>query len=140
LDIIQKHKTRIRIWNSKDEEVGRRIEIANRIGVLEQSTDLASRFTVKGALHGATFYSEDNGYEAVPHKSGEHGISENFFPSQMSAFLRDDASSDGLQLSVALDRSHAVASLVNGTMEVVQHRRGGGWAPSAYSVLDSYEY
>ena len=130
--VTYEHKTRIRIWQSEDPEVGRRIEFGNRIGVLLPNTDLVSRFeSTHLAGHGATFYSEDNGYEAISHTPGVAGganaagqtIADQYFPSQMSAYLANNVT--GAQLSVALDRSHAVGSLVDGTLDVVQHRRGG---------------
>ena len=75
--------------------------------------DVVSRFTLRD-LAGATFYSEDNGYETVAHTSGCEGcdtdptgtIPFRHFPSQMSTFLSDGEH----QLSIALEHSHGVAS------------------------------
>lgn len=124
--VTGEHKTRVRLWVSDDPAVGGRIEIMNRIGVLEQKTNVLSRFTAPG-LSRAAFYSEDNGYETIKHASGctnctadPTGIPYRYFPSQMSTFLSDGRD----QLSVALAHSHAVGSLANGTLDVVQHRRG----------------
>ena len=122
------HKTRVRLWVSDDPAVGGRLEFGHRIGVLEQRTEIMSRFVVGGdKLAAASFYSEDNGYETVEHASGCPGcdtdptsIPYRHFPSQMSTFLSDGAH----QLSIALEHSHAVASLINGSIDVVQHRRG----------------
>ena len=58
LQISAEHKTRVRIWRSKDPAVGGRIELAHRIGVLEPQTEVASRFAVS-ELHAAEFFSED---------------------------------------------------------------------------------
>lgn len=120
------HKTRVRLWISDDPAVGGRLEFGHKIGVLEQQTEILSRFTVK-QLSTATFYSEDNGLQTVAHRSGcpnctaDPGeIAYRHYPSQMSAFLSDGTS----ELAIALEHSHAVASLINGTIDVVQHRRG----------------
>jgi hypothetical protein len=127
LQISAEHKTRIRLWQSADPAVGARLEFAHRIGVLEPQTDVATRWVLsdKGGTGQDSFvlYSEDNGLEVIAHKAGTgaDSIASNLFPSQMSAFI----ASESTQLSVALDRSHAVGSLQNGTLEVVQHRRGG---------------
>ena len=66
------HRTRIRLWVTEDATLGRRIEFGHRFGVLKPYTEVASRFALGGAensLH-ATFYSEDNGYERIPHTPG----------------------------------------------------------------------
>lgn len=138
LQLTSDHKTRIRIWVSADESVGRRIEVANRIGVLPKLTDVAARFHSPDAASPGTLYSEDNGYEAVPHAPGltnpdqpRGGIAANHYPSQQSVWLRGDTA----QLSVALDRSHAVASLRAGELDVVQHRRGGPFDGSGITVV-----
>ena len=132
LQVSAQHKTRIRIWVSDDPEVGRRIELAHRIGVLEPMQDLISRFTVPAlqGIEGVTFVSEDNGYEKVEHEPGTGGnIATHHYPSQASAFIRGpqppQSQTDGaepLQLSVALDRSHAVGSMSAGTLDIMQHR------------------
>ncbi len=318
LQVTDEHRTRIRIWVTKDPDVGRRLEIGNRIAVLAEMTDIAARISAPAvhpnSLHpdydtragvnacaqrctlpidplrldsakqcearcnsvstfskhteggaksesesesgaskcrvyvyfsantaderwrnvcmllstaaaadfgrtspaswtpetGVTsglrlpsglFFSEDNGYETIPHIPGftnhdqpSGGIAENHYPSQVSAFLRTGnktvrarnsnhnsatttissgsssgsgssrgrgrnnghgragssssssssssspdspgaAAVDGLQLSVALDRSHAVASLADGQLDVVLHRRGGPFAGTGGTVV-----
>jgi hypothetical protein len=47
LQVSAEHKTRIRLWVSDDPAVGGRIELGHHIGVLEQMTEVASRFTVR---------------------------------------------------------------------------------------------
>ena len=49
----------------------------------------------------------------------------------MSAFVGNST----VQMSLALDRSHAVGSLYNGTLEVVQHRRGGPFLAGKGTVV-----
>jgi len=132
LQISLEHKTRIRLWVSDDPAVGGRLELGHRIGVLEKMTEVASRFTVD-ELQGADFYSEDNGYEVIKHSSGSNhtNIPLNHFPSQMSTFISDGKS----QLSVALEHGHGVASLYGGTLDVMQHRRGGPFGGSGSTVV-----
>ncbi len=145
LQISAQHKTRIRLWVSEDPAVGRRLELAHRIGVLEPLQDLVSRFTVPAlqGIQGVTFVSEDNGYEKVEHEPGTGGnIAEHHYPSQASAFIRgpvtggaESAEDEPLQLSVALDRSHAVGSMIGGTLDVIQHRRGLPYLGSGGTVV-----
>ena len=132
LQISAEHKTRVRIWRSKDPAVGGRIELAHRIGVLEPQTEVASRFAVS-ELHAAEFFSEDNGYEVIRHSSGseDKDINLNHYPSQMSTFISDGEH----QLPVALEHGHGVASLYNGTLDVMQHRRGGPFEGSGSTVV-----
>ena len=134
LQISEEHKTRIRLWQSKDPAVGGRIEFAHRIGVLERQTEIASRFTL-GELgpEVPTLYAEENGYEVTGHRAGTgaENIAQNLYPSQMSAFIANSTT----QLSLALERSHAVGSLLNGTLEVVQHRRGGPFNGNGMTVV-----
>ena len=59
------------------------------------------------------------------------GIATHHYPSQMSAWIADSST----QLSVALERSHAVASLSDGTLDVVQHRRGGPFNGNGGTVV-----
>ena len=117
--------------------------------MLEQHTEIISRFGIGthssvGNVENMTFYSEDNGYETIPHlRDGDvnvHGsIATHYFPSQQSCFMANSST----MLSVALDRSHAVGSLIEGTLDVVQHRRGGPWDGNTGSngpgVLDDVE-
>jgi hypothetical protein len=123
--ISAEHKTRVRLFVSDDPAVGGRLEFGHRIGVLEPMSEIASRFTARD-LATAAWYSEDNGYETIEHATGCPGcdsdpssIPYRHFPSQMSVFLSDGQE----QLSIALEHSHGVASLMNGTLDVVQHRR-----------------
>eukprot|EP01065_Artemidia_motanka_P014126 TRINITY_DN18099_c0_g1_i1.p1 TRINITY_DN18099_c0_g1~~TRINITY_DN18099_c0_g1_i1.p1 ORF type:complete len:1069 (+),score=319.29 TRINITY_DN18099_c0_g1_i1:58-3264(+) len=134
LQVTKEHKTRIRLWVTADPVVGRRIEVASKVGILPPMTDLAARFTSPDlAGDGATFWSEDNGYETIPHQPGltnpdrknGGGIADNYYPSQQSCFMTGPNGTSQVQLSLALDRSHAVGSVVPGSMDVLIHRRGG---------------
>jgi hypothetical protein len=86
---------------------------------------------------------QDNAYERVPHIPGlppdERNLSAVVYPSQASAYLRDDAA--GLQLSLGLGRSHGVASFSNGSIDVFQHRRSIAKYPGKTGsiVLDDTE-
>jgi hypothetical protein len=76
-----------------------RLEVGNRIGVLERRSEVASRFyapalnSSSGAGASAMLYSEENGYEAIP-QPGSRGwekaadIPLKFYPSQASAYLK----------------------------------------------------
>jgi hypothetical protein len=95
LQISSEHKTRIRLWQSDDPAVGGRLEFAHRIGVLEPRTEVATRWVLgDGAAADAAddsyvLFSEDNGYEKIPHRAGTGAdrIPQNVFPSQMSAYM-----------------------------------------------------
>eukprot|EP00658_Telonema_sp_P-2_P058738 TRINITY_DN4728_c0_g2_i1.p1 TRINITY_DN4728_c0_g2~~TRINITY_DN4728_c0_g2_i1.p1 ORF type:complete len:827 (+),score=171.69 TRINITY_DN4728_c0_g2_i1:274-2754(+) len=135
LQISAEHKTRIRLWVSDDPEVGGRLELAHRIGVLEERTEIVSRFSLETLASQSSLFSEDNGYETIEHQPGWDGdkasIPLRHWPSQMSAFLENSDS----QFSVALDRSHGVASLVDGSLDVIQHRRGAPFDGSGGTVV-----
>ena len=103
-------------------------EIVSRFGIGTPSSSSSSTPSGAGDVENMTFYSEDNGYETIPHpRDGDENvygsIATHYFPSQQSCFLANSST----MLSVALDRSHAVGSLIEGTLDVVQHRRGGPW-------------
>ena len=93
----------------------------------------------------ATFVSEDNGYEKVAHVPGNPGgnPATNMYPSQASTFIASATTSAvhgddavDLQLSVALDRSKGVMSLSQGSLDVMQHRRGLPFiAPKSTTVV-----
>ena len=133
LQISAQLKTRVRIWISNDPQLGRRIELGHKIGVLPPLTEVVSRFTAPALKTDAVFFSEDNGYEKIPHAAGTDGgnIATHLYPSQASVAL----STSELQLSVALDRSHAVGSLVAGSIDVVQHRRGTPYTGTGGTVV-----
>jgi len=127
MKLSDEHRVWYRLWQSDDEDVGGRLEIGYRVGVINQNSNLASRLTTS-INNGGVAYTESNGYEVLRRRPDTSFSSEalsipaNFFPSQMSFFIRDE-SNDGNQLSVAVDRSRAVASLGNGQAEMLLHRR-----------------
>ena len=124
MKLNNQHKVWYRVWHSQDADVAGRVEVGYRVGVLDQGTALSSRFTT-AVDNARVLYSESNGYEvqrraadlSFPNKNCS--IPANFFPSQMSFFIKDHAT----QLSVAVDRSRAVASLRAGEAELLLHRR-----------------
>jgi hypothetical protein len=166
LQISPEHKTRIRVWNSADPAVGGRIEFGHRIGVLEPFTEVSSRFTLvkegrwtlhsedngcvtyglsrtvvysrlSSLTHERVFGVAYRSYEKIQHQPPPAGYDNSttpnlMYPSQMSVF----GTSDTVQLSLALDRSHAVGSLIDGTIDVMQHRRGGPFIGGQPIVLD----
>ena len=143
LQITAEHSERIRLWQTDDPELGRRIELGVSVGPLEPMTELFSRFTLLEAVDlakqsrvahtvGAAdaadatvpqLYTEDNGYEAIARgmaPADERApLGPHIFPSQQSAFLR----AGGHQLSIALDRSQGVAHVAAGKIDLFQHRR-----------------
>ena len=125
LQLTDQHRERVRLWQTDDATLGRLIQFGHRVGVLRPLTELGARFTLQQSATSslATLHSEDNGYELVPHAPGTLAlnVSRRVFPSQASAHLHDARS--GVQLSVALDRSHGVAALTNGSLDVLLHRR-----------------
>jgi hypothetical protein len=148
MQLTSQLKTRVRVWKSNDPDVGRRVEIGQFIGVLQELTGVVSRFTVPAIAEvgsSAVFVSEDNGYEKINHAPGnpKGNPALNMFPSQASAFIAtapvesDLAKRDHeLQLSVALDRSKGVMSLTPGTLDIMQHRRGLPFiAPKSTTVV-----
>ena len=143
IQVSAQHKTRIRLWVTNDETLGKRIEFGHRIGVLEPFSEIVSRWTMGDTASSkstnTTFYSEDNGYERMPHGSGINAsfgktIEKSHYPSQVSAYLVD-AERGGVQLSLALERSHGVASLSTGVIDVVQHRRATPYPGSGGTVV-----
>lgn len=135
------HKTRIRLWRTDDPTLGGRLELAHTIGTLEQRTELLSRFELAELRNSSsTFFTEDNGYEPIKHAPGNGSprvdvgdIPLQTFPSQMSTWLTDTQSD--VQLSIALARSHGVASLSNSTIDIMQHRRGAPFSGSGSTVV-----
>ena len=141
IQVSAQHKTRIRLWVTNDVTLGKRIEFGHRIGVLEPFTEIVSRWTMGDTAKSTktTFYSEDNGYERMPHASGINAsfgktIETAHYPSQVSAYLVDEERG-GVQLSLALERSHGVASLSTGVIDVVQHRRATPYLGSGGTVV-----
>ena len=141
IQVSQQHKTRVRLWVTDDPLLGRRVEFGHRIGVLGPLSEIVSRFTV-GNVSSSTFYSEDNGYERIPHTTPPHhkipiieaaDVPTNVFPSQVSTWLVSN--DDDVQLSLALERSHGVASLAPGTIDVIQHRRALPFSGSGGTVV-----
>lgn len=144
LQVSAEHHLRFRLFQTEDPALGSRIEVATRVGVLRPMTELAVRFEVPAlATAGQRLYSEDNGYETVQHRYPSAYpndippakfpavIAENFYPSQVSAFIADEA----MQLSVALERSHGVASLLPGTLEVMLQRRHEPYYPGQPTIV-----
>lgn len=75
-------------------------------------------------------------YEKIAHQPPARGfdpysVPSLMYPSQMSVFAEDGTT----QLSLALDRSHAVGSLASGAIEIMQHRRGGPYLGSGETVV-----
>ena len=124
MEITGQHKIFYKLWQSSDPNIASRLEVGYRTGVIDQNTDLSARFTTQ-IQNNRVFHSESNGYEVIKRQPDNRlhdtglAIAANFFPSQMSCFIKDDVN----QFSLAIDRSRAVGSLKNGQVELLLHRR-----------------
>lgn len=97
-----------------DDAVGKEV-------VLDLQTDLRT---------GQTLFSDSNGREFLPRHLNQRPtwdlevfepVAGNYYPASVAAFVVD--SQRQMQLSVLADRSQGVASLRDGQMEVMIHRR-----------------
>ena len=154
-------KTVLRLWVSDDPAVGGRLEVHNHLGVLEQNTEIVSRFITdidnRDPSGRPVMYSESNGYELerrvynasrLPNGTADlpGTLAVNYWPSQMSALIRTGGGfgdeqqpqpQPQRQLSVALDRSHGVSTTPSsGVLEVMQHRRTINHGVSPAVVMD----
>ena len=149
-------KTVLRLWVSDDPAVGGRLEVQNHLGVLEQNTEIVSRFITdidnRDSSGRPVMYSESNGYELerrvynasrLPNATADlpGTLAVNYWPSQMSALIHTGgdfaAQQHQQQLSVALDRSHGVSTTpTRGVLEVMQHRRTINHGVSPAVVMD----
>eukprot|EP01060_Flectonema_neradi_P009613 TRINITY_DN16849_c0_g1_i1.p1 TRINITY_DN16849_c0_g1~~TRINITY_DN16849_c0_g1_i1.p1 ORF type:complete len:1010 (+),score=170.03 TRINITY_DN16849_c0_g1_i1:366-3032(+) len=121
--LTDQHKVFYKLWQSTDPNVGNRLEVGYRTGIIDQNSDLSAVFSTD-IKNDRVLYSESNGYEVLRRQPDTRladplAIAANFFPSQMSFFIKDSTN----QLSVAVDRSRAVGSLRPGQAEILIHRR-----------------
>jgi hypothetical protein len=132
LQLSNEHKIFYRIWQSTDEGLANRIEVAVEAGVLLERTELASRFYSKNIAstnEDTVLIAEENGYEKLSHQFNSslfNGVASlliagQYYPSQMSVSLYGKSSKK--QLSIALDRAKGVSTLAPGTLEIMHHRR-----------------
>ena len=137
IQVTTEHRERVRIWQTSDPSLGRTIQFGHRVGALSPLSEVAARFTLSESEEStmSTLFTEDNAYELVPHVPGALGlnVSRRVFPAQASSLLYDGRS--GVQLSLALDRSHGIAALTNGSVDVLLHRRARAFRTGEGTVV-----
>jgi hypothetical protein len=137
IQVTTEHRERVRIWQTSDPALGRTIQFGHRVGALSPLSEVAARFTLSESEDSplSTLFTEDNAYELVPHVPGALGlnVSRRVFPAQASSLLFDGRT--GVQLSLALDRSHGIAALTNGSVDVLLHRRARAFRTGEGTVV-----
>lgn len=97
------------------------VEFELLVGPLEGNKEFISRFSTSIA-NNREVYTEQNGLEKIKRsfiKGTEQPVATNYNVMQYTAFIKDE----NAQLTVLTDRSHGVASLENGQIEFMMHRR-----------------
>eukprot|EP00117_Sycon_ciliatum_P036568 scpid27181/ scgid4437/ Lysosomal alpha-mannosidase; Alpha-D-mannoside mannohydrolase; Alpha-mannosidase A; Alpha-mannosidase 60 kDa subunit; Alpha-mannosidase 58 kDa subunit len=92
------------------------------IGPLDLGKELVTRFQT--SLSNPTWYSDDTGLELIPRQydpTKDEAVAGNYYPMVMGSFMNDTA--DAVSMSFLSERSHGSASLGDGMMEVMLHRR-----------------
>ncbi|XP_076828184.1 epididymis-specific alpha-mannosidase-like isoform X2 [Brachyhypopomus gauderio] len=87
--------------------------MVNREAVLRTTTSLRNNRTV---------YTDDNGYQMMKRRYKQYvnnTVSRNYYPMVRGAYIEDDSS----RLILLSERAHGVASLHQGQIEVMLHRR-----------------
>eukprot|EP00903_Cladosiphon_okamuranus_P006567 g6415.t1 len=99
--------------------------------------ELISRFSAPSIASKGTFHTDANGrefqkrvrdYRPTWDLNVTQPVSGNYYPVTAAAFLRDEGGGDsetdgGMQLSVLTDRAQGCASLADGELELMAHRR-----------------
>ena len=121
----------IRIYHGLDELEGSAVEIIPMIGPLSPDNEIITRFTTS-IDNGDVFYTDDNGLEMQRRVNLPEGrpddadrgvvIGGNYYPAVSRALIRDE-SADGFTVAVASQSTHGAASLFEGTLELMLHRR-----------------
>jgi hypothetical protein len=103
--------------------VGSMIRVFTYTGTLPEGDEVTYRFDSSVVTSEGTFYTNANGvYDMKRTRSppSHHPSAEDFFPTTHSITLRGV---DSASISLAVDRSHAVASLSEGSFEAMIQRR-----------------
>uniref|UniRef100_A0A3B1J3W4 Alpha-mannosidase n=1 Tax=Astyanax mexicanus TaxID=7994 RepID=A0A3B1J3W4_ASTMX len=88
--------------------------VVNREAVLRTTTSLSNK---------KTLYTDNNGYQMLKREHKQYinnTVSRNYYPMVRQAFIEDE---DSCRLSLLSERAHGVASLAEGEIEVMLHRR-----------------
>jgi len=111
-------KQTIRLYNSTSPDVGSFIEFHYQLGVLPSATEVVSSFATSIANQ-RKFSTDDNGFEFLERQGSDSvSIGGNYYPTVYASFIRDSQA----QLTLISERSHGVASLENGEIEIMVHR------------------
>jgi len=119
-----------RLFSGLDALEGSAIHVEHIIGPLVTDHEVVMRFNTDLAT-GSTFYTDSNGLELMQRTNSPTGrpgdsdegvrIAGNYYPAVTRAFIRD--ANTGTQLTYVSQSSHGAASLANGQLEVMLHRR-----------------
>ena len=109
------------------------LEVENMVGPIDISDGLGkeviTQYTTSFASKGA-WYSDSNGqemqwrqrnYRETFNLAPTNPIAANYYPVNTAVFINDTSS--GLRLTIAVDRSEGCASIQDGQLEVMLHRR-----------------
>ncbi|KYB25900.1 lysosomal alpha-mannosidase-like precursor [Tribolium castaneum] len=104
------------------------IEVDNDNGI---GREIVSRFTVKDFDNGESFFTDSNGRELIKRQLNKRydyeydstlePIASNYYPVTSKIVIRDETKK--LQVAVLNDRAQGGASLQNGALELMLHRR-----------------
>jgi alpha-mannosidase len=93
------------------------IEITFEVGPLPSQHELVAKFQT--SINSGSFFTDDNGFEFLERQSSWAApIASNFYPMVYASYIHDGIS----QLTLIGERSHGVASLQRGELEVMIHR------------------
>lgn len=102
------------------------VEIAGDIGPIDAGRELVSRFSSDLAT-GASFFPDSNGldtFERVYRTDVDEPVAGNYYPMVQRAFIKDaDSREKPRALTLLSDRAHGTASLEDGELEIMLHRR-----------------
>uniref|UniRef100_A0A3B4DSU0 Alpha-mannosidase n=1 Tax=Pygocentrus nattereri TaxID=42514 RepID=A0A3B4DSU0_PYGNA len=96
-----------------DQSYGMGPLVVNKEAVLRTTTSLSNNRTI---------YTDNNGYQMLKREYKQYinnSVSRNYYPMVREAYIEDDSS----RLALLSERAHGVASLGQGQMEVMLHRR-----------------
>lgn len=97
------------------------IHLTYDIGVLPGNKEFISRFETN-IKNNRVLYHDSNALEKSARKYNNNTLepsSANYYATQYASFIRDT----NAELILVTDRSHGVASMINGSLEVMLHRR-----------------
>jgi hypothetical protein len=114
-------KQTVRLYNSDDQSpqsAAHYIEIQFDIGEVPMDKEIVTLFKTNIATE-SQIYTDNNGYMTQQRTRVKGEDSGNYYPIQMSSFIKDSKS----QLTLLCDQARGVASLQDGEIEYMLHRR-----------------